>query len=75
MVRPAVSPDWKLTMASALLNESGEAAERMELAAAKFDENPTTRGIANILRDRASDIRRAGRQTTGEESSRGAWER
>lgn len=57
MERPAVTADWHLAFAAALLNESAEAADRMELAAAKFEKNPATRGIANMLRDRAEDIR------------------
>jgi hypothetical protein len=59
MVRHALSTDWKLAMVAALLSESDAAADHMELAAAKFEENCAARGIANILRDRADDIRRA----------------
>ena len=63
MERPIVTADWHTAFAAALLNESAEAADRMELAAAKFEKNPATRGIANMLRDRAADIRRALKQS------------
>jgi hypothetical protein len=44
-------------MVAALLCDDAGAAELLELAAAKFDSNVETRGIANMLRDRASDLR------------------
>jgi hypothetical protein len=59
MVRHALSTDWKLAMVAALLSECDAAADHMELAAAMLEENRAARGIANILRDRADDIRRA----------------
>lgn len=62
MERTAVTADWHVAFSAALLNESAEAADRMELAAAELEKNPATRGIANILRDRAEDIRRARKQ-------------
>lgn len=58
MVRSAVTDDWKLAFACALLGDGEETAAQMELAAAKFDDNPATRGIAHLLRDRANDLRR-----------------
>lgn len=58
MVRSAITDEWKVAFAAALLGEGEETAAQMDLAAAKFDENPATRGIANLLRDRADDLRR-----------------
>ena len=48
MQSPMVTSEWKLAMVAALLSES-DAASADELDA---------RGIANMLRDRADDIRR-----------------
>ena len=54
-----VTADWKHAMVAALLCEGRGAAELLEMAAAKFDENDQTRGIANLFRDRAGDLRLA----------------
>jgi len=62
VARTTETVDWHLAFTAALLNESAEAADRMELAAAELEKSPATRGIANILRDRAEDIRRASKQ-------------
>lgn len=59
MVRSSLTPEWKHSMVAALLADGEAAADHLELAAAEFEKNPQTRGIANILRDRAEDIRRA----------------
>lgn len=58
MVRSAITDEWKVAFAAALLGNGEETAVEIELAAAKFDEDPATRGIANLLRDRANDLRR-----------------
>lgn len=58
MVRSAITDEWKVAFASALLGDGEETAAEIELAAAKFDKDPATRGIANLLRDRANDLRR-----------------
>lgn len=62
VARTTETVDWHVAFSAALLTESAEAADRMELAAAELEKNPATRGIANILRDRAEDIRRASKQ-------------
>lgn len=59
MSRDALTPEWKLAFVAALLSDGREAADKLELAAAKFEENPETRGIAKMLRDRAEDLRLA----------------
>lgn len=59
MQSPMVTSEWKLAMVAALLSESDAAsADELDLAAARFEANPDARGIANMLRDRADDIRR-----------------
>jgi hypothetical protein len=59
MSRQTLTTDWKLAFFAGLLSDDAESPEQLEIAAAMFEENPETKGIANLLRDRADDIRLA----------------
>lgn len=57
MSHQTLTSDFKLAFYTALIGDGEETAHQMEMAADKFDENPETKGIANLLRDRAGDLR------------------
>jgi hypothetical protein len=57
------SDDWKSAFVAAILGESKIAAEVMEQGAANLVTRPETKGIANMLHDRAEDIRLAKQET------------
>lgn len=59
MVRESQAAAWKLAFFHALIGDGEETAHHMELVADRFDQNPETKGLANLLRDRASDLRLA----------------
>ena len=56
------SDDWKTAFVAAILGESNIAAELMRQGAAGLAPRPESKGIANMLRDRAEDARRSGRE-------------
>ena len=49
---------WKDAVIAAFLCDGEADAEQMEVDADALDSTPESQGIANLLRDRASDIRR-----------------
>jgi hypothetical protein len=56
--RTTFSAAWKDAVIAVLLRDGDAAAEQMEIDADALDSRVELRGIANLLRDRAGDIRR-----------------
>jgi hypothetical protein len=56
--RKPFSAAWKDAVVAVLLSDGADAAEQMEIDADALDSRAELRGIANLLRDRAGDIRR-----------------